>query len=560
MDRKLNTYSKNITGPKKQGASQAMLYATGMTQEDMGKPQVGIASVWYEGNPCNMHLLDLSAKVKQGVKQAGLVGMRFNTIGVSDGISMGTDGMSYSLQSRDLIADSIETIMAAQWYDAVIALPGCDKNMPGCIMAMGRLNRPGIMVYGGTIRAGCSSKHSKLDIVSAFQSYGEYLAKKISDEERQEIVMNSCPGPGACGGMYTANTMASSIEALGMSLPYSSSSPAESAEKHKECVSAGKAILHLLEKDIKPHDIMTREAFENAMVMMMALGGSTNAVLHLIAMARSVGVPLTIDDFQTTSDRVPLLADLKPSGQFVMEDLHNIGGTPGVMKLLLDQGFLNGDCLTVTGKTVTENLAEVPGLPNDQKIIRPLDHPIKETGHIQILYGNVSPEGSVAKITGKEGLKFSGTANVFDSEEEMLKGLEQKKIVKGDVVIIRYEGPKGGPGMPEMLTPTSAIMGAGLGKDVALLTDGRFSGGSHGFIVGHISPEAQEGGPLALIQNGDKITIDTKTSQVHVDLTDDDLATRRAAWSMPPYKVSRGTLYKYIKNVKSASEGCVTDE
>jgi dihydroxy-acid dehydratase len=560
MGYELNKYSKNITQPKKQGASQAMLYATGMTAKDMDKAQVGIASVWYEGNPCNMHLLDLSANVKEGVTQAGLVGMRFNTIGVSDGISMGTDGMSFSLQSRDLIADSIETIMGGQWYDAVIALPGCDKNMPGCIMAMGRLNRPALMVYGGTIRAGCTDKHSKLDIVSAFQSYGEYLAETISEEERQEIVMNSCPGPGACGGMYTANTMASAIEALGMSLPYSSSYPAESAEKLNECVVAGKAILHLLEKDIKPHDIMTREAFENAMVVMMALGGSTNAVLHLIAMARSVGVSLTIGDFQDTSDRVPLLADLKPSGQFVMEDLHNIGGTPAVMKLLLDQGFLYGTCLTVTGKTIAENLADLPGLPDDQKIIRPIDNPIKETGHIQILRGNLAPDGAVAKITGKEGLKFSGPANVFDSEEDMLTALEQKEINKGEVVIIRYEGPKGGPGMPEMLTPTSAIMGAGLGKDVALLTDGRFSGGSHGFLVGHITPEAQEGGPLALVQNGDKVTIDTKTSQLNVDLSDDDLATRRAAWSMPPYKVTRGTLYKYIKNVKPASEGCVTDE
>lgn len=560
MGYELNKYSKNITQPKKQGASQAMLYATGMTQKDMGKAQVGIASVWYEGNPCNMHLLDLSANVKEGVTKAGLIGMRFNTIGVSDGISMGTDGMSYSLQSRDLIADSIETIMGGQWYDAVIALPGCDKNMPGCLIAMGRLNRPAIMVYGGTIRAGCTKKHAKLDIVSAFQSYGEYLAETISEEERQEIVMNSCPGPGACGGMYTANTMASAIEALGMCLPYSSSYPAESAEKLNECVRVGKAILHLLERDIKPHDIMTREAFENAMVIMMALGGSTNAVLHLIAMARSVGVSLTIDDFQVTSDRVPLLADLKPSGQFVMEDLHNIGGTPAVMKFLLDEGFLNGNCLTVTGKTIAENLADLPDLPDGQKIIRPIDNPIKKTGHIQILRGNLSPDGAVAKITGKEGLKFSGPANVFDSEEDMLMALEQKKINKGDVVIIRYEGPKGGPGMPEMLTPTSAIMGAGLGSDVALMTDGRFSGGSHGFIVGHITPEAQEGGPLALVQNGDKITIDTKTNQLNVDLSDNELASRHDAWLMPPYKVARGTLYKYIKNVKSASEGCVTDE
>lgn len=556
----LNKFSKNITQPKKQGASQAMLYGTGMTREDMDKAQVGIASVWYEGNTCNMHLLDLAANVKDGVRHAGLVGMRFNTIGVSDGISMGTDGMSYSLQSRDLIADSIETVMAAQWYDALITLPGCDKNMPGCIMAMGRLNRPSIMVYGGTIRAGCTAKHSKLDIVSAFQSYGGYLAGTISDEERQEIVMNSCPGPGACGGMYTANTMASAIEALGMSLPYSSSHPAESENKLNECVDAGKAVLRLLEKDIKPKDIMSREAFENALVITMALGGSTNAVLHLIAMARSVGVNLTLDDFQATSDRVPFLADLKPSGQFVMEDLHNIGGTPAVMKFLLEQGLLNGECMTVTGKTLAENLIDLPGLPDKQEIIRPIDNPIKETGHIQILRGNLSPEGSVAKITGKEGMKFVGVANVFDSEEDMLTALEQKKIKKGDVVIIRYEGPKGGPGMPEMLTPTSAIMGAGLGNDVALLTDGRFSGGSHGFIVGHITPEAQDGGPLALVQNGDKITIDAETNQLSVDLTDDELASRRSAWSMPPFKASRGTLYKYIKNVKTASEGCVTDE
>jgi len=556
----LNTYSRNITQPRKQGASQAMLYGTGMTREDMGKAQVGIASVWYEGNTCNMHLLDLAAGVKEGVMHAGLVGMRFNTIGVSDGISMGTDGMSYSLQSRDLIADSIETIMGAQWYDALITLPGCDKNMPGCIMAMGRLNRPAIMVYGGTIKAGCTARHPKLDIISAFQSYGEYLAGAISDEERQEIVMNSCPGPGACGGMYTANTMASAIEALGMSLPYSASYPAESTEKLRECDAAGKAILHLLDKDIKPRDIMTREAFENAMVVTMALGGSTNAVLHLIAMARSVDVSLSIDDFQVTSHRVPFLADLKPSGRFVMEDLHNIGGTPAVMKFLLENELLNGQCMTVTGKTMAENLADLPGLPDEQMIIRPVDNPIKRTGHIRILRGNLSPDGAVAKITGKEGLKFSGPANVFDSEEKMLEALEQKRIHKGEVVIIRYEGPKGGPGMPEMLTPTSAIMGAGLGKDVALITDGRFSGGSHGFIVGHITPEAQEGGPLALVENGDMVTIDAELNQLNVDLTNEEFAARRAAWSMPPFKATRGTLYKYIKNVKSASEGCVTDE
>ncbi|MCB8981891.1 MAG: dihydroxy-acid dehydratase [Ardenticatenaceae bacterium] len=556
----LNKYSSRITQPKSQGASQAMLYATGFQPADMDKAQVGIASVWYEGNSCNMHLLDLAARVKEGVAEADLVGMRFNTIGVSDGISMGTDGMSFSLQSRDLIADSIETIMGAQWYDGLIALPGCDKNMPGCIMAMGRLNRPAIMVYGGTIQAGCTAKHAKLDIVSAFQSYGEYLAGSISDEEREDIVRHACPGPGACGGMYTANTMASAIEALGMSLPYSASYPAVSEEKVNESVEAGRAIRALLEKDIKPRDIMTRAAFENAMVVTMALGGSTNAVLHLIAMARAVDVDLTIDDFQTVSDRVPFLADLKPSGRFVMEDLHAVGGTPAVMKYLYENGFINGDCLTVTGKTVAENLADVPGLSEGQEVLRPLDDPIKETGHIQILRGNLAPDGAVAKITGKEGLVFTGTARVYDSEEEMLAGLENGEIQKGDVIVIRFEGPKGGPGMPEMLTPTSAIMGAGLGKDVALMTDGRFSGGSHGFIVGHITPEAQEGGPIALVQTGDKITIDAQNRTIDMDVSDEEIAKRRAAWTAPPYKATRGTLYKYIKNVKSASEGCVTDE
>lgn len=556
----LNKYSSRITQPKAQGASQAMLYATGLQPADMDKAQVGIASVWYEGNSCNMHLLDLAAKVKEGVAAADLVGLRFNTIGVSDGISMGTDGMSFSLQSRDLIADSIETIMWAQWYDGLVALPGCDKNMPGCIMAMGRLNRPAIMVYGGTIQAGCTAKHAKLDIVSAFQSYGEYLAGSISDEEREDIVRHACPGAGACGGMYTANTMASAIEALGMSLPYSASYPAVSEEKANECVEAGRAIRTLLQRDIKPRDIMTRAAFENAMVITMALGGSTNAVLHLIAMARSVDVELTIDDFQTVSDRVPFLADLKPSGRFVMEDLHAVGGTPAVMKYLYENGFINGDCLTVTGKTVAENLAEVPGLSEGQEVIRPLTNPIKETGHIQIMRGNLAPDGAVAKITGKEGLVFSGTARVYDSEEAMLAGLEQGEIQKGDVIVIRFEGPKGGPGMPEMLTPTSAIMGAGLGKDVALMTDGRFSGGSHGFIVGHITPEAQDGGPIALVQTGDKITIDANSRMINMDLSDDEIARRRAAWTAPPFKATRGTLYKYIKNVKSASEGCVTDE
>lgn len=559
MSSQLNKYSSRITQPKVQGASQAMLYGTGMTSEDMNKPQIGIGSVWYEGNTCNMHLDKLAAEVKRGVVESGMVGMRFNTIGVSDGISMGTDGMSYSLQSRDIIADSIETIMSAQWYDACIALPGCDKNMPGCLIAMGRLNRPSLMVYGGTIRAGIMGKR-KLDIVSAFQCFGEFVAGTIDDETRQEIVKKSCPGAGACGGMYTANTMASAIEALGMSLPFSASIPAEDPDKISECHSAGAAILNLLEKDIKPKDIMTREAFENAMVVIMALGGSTNAVLHLIAMARSVDVPLTLDDFQTISDRVPFLADLKPSGRFVQEDLHAVGGTPAVMKFLLDEGMLHGDCLTVTGQTLAENVAKLPGLDAGQEVIRPLSDPIKATGHIQILRGNLAPGGAVAKITGKEGSVFQGTANVFDSEEAMVAALEAKQISPGDVVIIRFEGPKGGPGMPEMLTPTSAIMGAGLGADVALLTDGRFSGGSHGFIVGHITPEAQDGGPLALVKNGDSITIDSDQNSIEVAISDEEMEARRAQWSAPALKATRGTLYKYIKNVKSASEGCVTDE
>ena len=536
-----------------------MLYGTGMTEADMNKAQVGIASVWYEGNTCNMHLNTLAAKVKEGVQAAGLVGMRFNTIGVSDGISMGTEGMSYSLQSRDLIADSIETVMSAQWYDANISLPGCDKNMPGCLIAMGRLNRPSIMVYGGTIRAGCF-KDKKLDIVSAFQSYGEYIAGKSTDEERQGVVRNSCPGAGACGGMYTANTMASAIEMLGMSLPYSSSIPAEDPLKMDECYRAGAAIKHLLEIDLKPRDIMTRAAFENAMVITMALGGSTNAVLHLIAMARAVDVDLTIDDFQKVSDRVPYIADLKPSGKYVMEDVQGIGGTPAVIKYLLEKGFLDGSCMTCTGKTVEENVRNLPGLTAGQKIIVPVETPIKESGHIRILRGNLAPEGAVAKITGKEGLVFTGPARVFDSEEDMLKGLEDKKILKGDVVIIRFEGPKGGPGMPEMLTPTSAIIGAGLGSDVALLTDGRFSGGSHGFIVGHITPEAQGGGPIALVKNGDQVTIDAETNRIDVNVSPEEFSKRKAAFKDPPYKATRGTLYKYIKTVKSASEGCVTDE
>ena len=556
----LNKISSRITQPKSQGASQAMLYGTGLTPADMNKAQIGIASVWYDGNTCNMHLNKLSDKVKEGVVAAGMVGMRFNTIGVSDGISMGTDGMSFSLQSRDLIADSIETVMSAQWYDANISIPGCDKNMPGCLIAMGRLNRPSLMVYGGTIRPGCTPHHPKLDIVSAFQAYGEYITGKITEEDRADIIRCSIPGAGACGGMYTANTMSSAIEAMGMSLPYSSSIPAEDPLKMGECLAAGKAILNLLELDLKPRDIMTRAAFENAMVVIMATGGSTNAVLHLIAMARSVEVPLTIDDFQKVSDRVPLIGDLKPSGKYVMEDLHNVGGTPGLMKYLLEKGYLDGNCLTVTGKTVAENLKNVPGLATGQRVIVPIETPIKETGHLRIMRGNFCPDGAVAKITGKEGLVFKGSARCFDSEEDMLLGLEQGKIQKGDVIIIRYEGPKGGPGMPEMLTPTSAIMGAGLGEHVALITDGRFSGGSHGFLVGHVTPEAQEGGPIALVQDGDEITIDAEINRIDLALTEPELATRKAAWKRPAYKATRGTLYKYIKTVKSASEGCVTDE
>ncbi len=559
MANKLNKYSSIITQHKSQGASQAMLYGTGMTETDMDKAQVGISSVWYEGNTCNMHLNDLAAKVKEGVIKAGLIGMRFNTIGVSDGISNGTDGMSYSLQSRDIIADSIETVMAAQWYDANISIPGCDKNMPGCLIAMGRLNRPSLMVYGGTIKPG-HHKEQKLDIISAFQAYGEFIAGSINDDERMQVVKKSCPGPGACGGMYTANTMASAIEALGMSLPYSSCTPAVDPGKEEECLRAGEAIKTLLEKDIKPRDIMTREAFENAMVIIITLGGSTNAVLHLIAMARAVDVDLTLDDFQAVSDRIPFIADLKPSGQYVMEDLHNIGGIPAVMKYLLENGLINGDCLTVTGKTIKENLSDVPSLKEGQDIIKPLDKPIKDSGHIRILKGNFAPEGSVAKITGKEGLTFSGSARVFDSEEDMIKALEDNKIEKGDVIIIRYEGPKGGPGMPEMLKPTSAVMGAGLGKDVAMITDGRFSGGSHGFIIGHVAPEAQEGGPIALVKDGDTINIDANKNSIDVDISNDEMEKRKSEWTMPAYKATRGTLFKYIKNVKSASEGCVTDE
>jgi len=557
----LNKYSRTITEPPSQGASQAMLYGTGLTEKTILLPQVGICSVWFEGNPCNMHLLDLSETVKKGVTETNaLVGYRFNTVGVSDGISMGTDGMSYSLQSRDIIADSIETTMGGQWYDALVAIPGCDKNMPGCLIAMGRLNRPALMVYGGTIRAGCTEKFPQLDIVSAFQSYGEKVYDRITEAERAEIVRNSCPGPGACGGMYTANTMATAIEAMGMTLPYSSSTPADDPLKQAECKLAGDAVLNMLKLNLLPRDIMTKKAFENAIRIVLVLGGSTNAVLHLIAMARAVNVDITLDDFQRLSDKTPFLADLKPSGKYVMEDMQKYGGTPAVMRYLLDKGMIHGDCLTVTGKTVAENLKDIKPIPADNPIVMPLEKPIKETGHLQILYGNVAPEGSVAKITGKEGLVFTGTAKVYDSEELMMAGLNRKEIKPGMVVVIRYEGPKGGPGMPEMLTPTSAIMGAGLGQDVALITDGRFSGGSHGFIIGHVSPEAQVGGPIALLKDGDKMTIDAEKRLMTVDISDAEMEKRRKAFVPPPLKATRGTLAKYIRCVKSASMGCVTDE
>jgi dihydroxy-acid dehydratase len=554
----MNKYSSRVTQPRSQGASQAMLYGIGLTDADLQKPQVGICSMWYEGNTCNMHLDRLAAAVKEGVQAAGLVGLRFNTIGVSDGLSMGTDGMSYSLPSRDLIADSIETVMGAQWYDALVTVPGCDKNMPGSVIAMARLNRPSLMVYGGTIRAGHALGKPR-DIISAFQSYGEYLAGVITDEQRIDIVKHSCPGAGACGGMYTANTMAVAIEALGLSLPYSSSLPAEDPGKADECRRAGAAVHTLLERDLKPLDILTRKSFENALTMVMAVGGSTNAVLHLIAIARAARIELSLADFQRASDRVPLLADLKPSGKYVQEDLHSIGGTPAVMKYLLDKGFLHGDCMTVTGRTLGENLDEAPGLAPGQQIVQPIDAPILPRGHIRILHGNLAPGGSVAKITGKEGERFSGVAKVYDSEEAMLSGLERGEIVKGQVVVIRYEGPKGGPGMPEMLTPTSAIMGAGLGADVALLTDGRFSGGSHGFIIGHITPEAQEGGPIALVRDGDRISIDAGACELRVDASDAELARRRTEWQAPAVKATVGVLGKYVRLVRSASEGCVTD-
>ncbi|GLA36800.1 hypothetical protein AnigIFM63309_003235 [Aspergillus niger] len=560
-DETLNRISSKITQPKSQGASQAMLYATGLTEEDMSKPQVGISSVWFEGNPCNMHLHDLSAIVRDSVLRAGLVPMRFNSVGVSDGISMGTKGMRYSLQSRELIADGIETVMNAQWYDANVSLPGCDKNMPGVLMAMGRTNRPSIMVYGGSIKPGCSAKGQKLDLVSAFQSYGQFITGQIDEKERFDIIRNACPGRGACGGMYTANTLATAIETMGMTVPGSSSCPADDRKKLVECENIGEVVKNMLREDIKPRDILTRQAFENAMIVVNVLGGSTNAVLHLIAIADSVGIKLTIDDFQTVSDKTPFLADLKPSGKYLMNDLYNIGGTPALLKYLLKEGLIDGSGITVTGKTMKENVASWPDFPADQDIIRPLNNPIKPSGHLQILRGSLAPGGSVGKITGKEGLRFEGIAKCYDYEDAFIESLERGEIKKGEktVVIIRYEGPKGGPGMPEMLKPSAAIMGAGLGQDVALLTDGRFSGGSHGFLIGHIVPEAMEGGPIALARDGDRIVIDAEERVVDLDISTEELEERRKEWNAPPLRYQKGTLKKYCTLVSDASHGCVTD-
>ena len=554
----LNKYSKTVTQDPTQPAAQAMLHAIGLTTDDLKKPQIGIASTGFDGNPCNMHLNGLAASIKKNINEYNQVGLVFHTIGVSDGISMGTPGMRYSLPSRDIIADSIETVMNAQSYDGLVTVVGCDKNMPGAMMAIGRLNRPAILVYGGTIAPG-HYKSKKLDIVSAFEALGEKFAGNISEEDFKGVVENACPGPGACGGMYTANTMASAIEAMGLSLPYNSSNPAISDDKQEELLTIGEAMQNLLEKNILPRDILTKEAFENAITVIIVLGGSTNAVLHLIAMAKAVNVDISLDDFQRISDKTPFLADLKPSGQFVMEDLHKIGGVPGVMKLLLDKGYLHKDCLTVTGKTIVENLENVPSIGKNE-IISEWDKPIKSSGHLQILYGNLAQDGAVAKITGKEGLKFSGPAKVFESEYDANDGIREGKVEAGDVVVIRYEGPKGGPGMPEMLKPTASIMGAGLGKKVALITDGRFSGGTHGFVVGHITPEAQIGGNIALLRDGDVISIDADSNIIEVNLAEEELTERRKNWQAPPLKKKSGSLYKYAKLVSTASEGCVTDE
>lgn len=557
MNEEINKFSRKITQDDSLPAAQAMLYAIGMSDKDFKKAQVGIASMGFQGNPCNMHLNGLAEQVRTAVNAEDMYGLIFHTIGVSDGITNGTEGMKYSLPSREIIADSIETVVSAQYYDAVIAIVGCDKNMPGSMIAMGRINRPAIMVYGGTVKKG-RWKDQDLNIISAFEAYGERLKGSMSDEDYKGIIKNSIPGPGACGGMYTANTMASAIECMGMSLPYSSSNPAVSKDKGLECAEIGRAVRKLLEKNIRPRDIMTKRAFENAMTLIMALGGSTNAVIHLLAMARAVNVDLSIRDFQRISDHTPYISDLRPSGKYLMEDLHDIGGAPGVMKYLMKEGFLDGDCLTVTGKTLGENLEEAADLASGQKIIRPFTDPLKKKGHIQILFGNLAEDGAVAKITGKEGESFRGPARVFEDEFAAVAGIG-KTVKKGDVIVIRYSGPKGAPGMPEMLKPTSVVMGAGLGKEVALITDGRFSGGSHGFVVGHITPEASEGGVIALLRDGDIISIDASKNRIDVELSDQEIAERRRAWKKPPYKATTGILKKYIDAVSTASEGCVTE-
>jgi dihydroxy-acid dehydratase len=557
--KKLNKYSQAVTQDPTQPAAQAMLHAIGLSKADFEKPLVGIASTGYEGNPCNMHLNDLAKLVKKGTLNKDVIGLIFNTIGVSDGISMGTPGMRFSLPSRDIIADSMETVVQAMSYDGLITVVGCDKNMPGALMAMIRVNKPAVLVYGGTIDSGCHNG-KKLDVVSAFEAWGSKVAGTMSESEFEKIVEKACPGAGACGGMYTANTMASAIEALGMALPYNSSNPATGEEKKNEAVKAGEAMRLLLEKDIKPSDIITKKSLENAIRLVTILGGSTNAVLHFLAIARAAQIQFTLEDFQRISDNTPFLADLKPSGKYLMEDVHHVGGIPAVMKYLLDKGLLHGDCLTVTGKTVAENLAEAQDLSEGQDVIKTIEEPIKTSGHLRMLYGNLATEGSVAKITGKEGLKFKGPAKVFEGEYDANDGIRDGKVNKGDVVVIRYEGPKGGPGMPEMLKPTAAIMGAGLGKDVALITDGRFSGGTHGFVVGHITPEAQEGGSIALVKDGDIITIDAETNSIQLEVSDAELQARKAEWNAPDLKVSRGVLYKYARTVSSASQGCVTDE
>ncbi|PJZ84359.1 dihydroxy-acid dehydratase [Leptospira harrisiae] len=555
----LNRYSRILTQDESLPASQAMIIGSGVPYEDLNKPFIGIGSTGFDGNPCNMHLTTLASLQKKSVLDTKqMVGLLFNTIGVSDGITNGNDGMRYSLPSREIIADSIETISGAHYYDGIIFTAGCDKNMPGAIMAMSRLNRPSIMVYGGTINGG-NYKGEKLNIVSAFEAYGKKINGKITEEDFKEVIKNSCPGPGACGGMYTANTMATAIEVMGMSLPYSSSSPARSEEKKKECMNIGKFMYNLLEKDIKPSDIITPKSILNALRVVTILGGSTNAALHMIAIARTMGIPLDLEQIQKVTDTTPLLADMKPSGKYLMEDLHAIGGTPAIMKFMLREGLLDGSCLTVTGKTIAENLESLPDLPADQDLLRPVSNPIKKEGHIQVLYGNIAKKGAVAKITGHEGERFEGKAICFDSEVEANAGIRDGKVKPGHVVVIRYVGPKGGPGMPEMLKPTSAIIGAGLGDNVALITDGRFSGGSHGFVVGHITPEAMEGGELAFVNDGDSILIDARTNKLELQIAPEELEKRRATWKKPPYRITSGYLWKYIQMVKDASTGCLTD-